>query len=760
MSNYYICIDNFKLEPLSYKVHFDWTDEFIGRTIKPDFYDRFDEFDETFLHGEELAFKGNYFNIETKIKDNIITDIEYGKYHDHGIGHGRPITDDVKITKKELKTIREFYDSQTVESTQEQYDNLINELESDKVLPGGYHYVKATSKGITVNDINGNAILINKNSLTDSIAISHSYIDVLFNRKILESNPDLFDQEIIDPLLAILSRVDYSSYQKIDRLLKQANNRKAAETAEDGYKNLLKCVIDNDAEKAKEFASYAAITDKDTDYEDTPLNIAVRNNNNQIVKTLVDNGACLLHNSAYKNRCTAIQAAIENRYYECQKILSDVLSNYNDEVAPFYVQDIYKALYFCNDFKTIKIVFPSTIGKCKFVMDAAKFENAFGIDELCFFADLKGASILWDLRNIEKAYQENRDLALKLVSQGCSEDVVDYFIEKDDYDLFECSIRQQNKTYSPKNHEKAYSLIFGRDERWYKTAEDYTEIIQFDKFLRSSLEQINQNDRATFYKTVKRLSLPIGSLGCVAEEISEYIKNNQIEEMKSFMEEYKIETNNLSFSKSEPYIEKMPEDQKRELILFFAQHRKSPFYNNYYSYQFDTIKDIGKSSDYLTNYIMANLPEDVSASIIGQFFEFNPKYKSEVVARFKELIGAAVFYEKKTIGSVIIDKALEMLDTRTFEDGHSISDMKWEMMRYLFIIERNSIIGLTSPRKKDNQEEIVKTVDALSHHFVDAVDLDTINFENHYYLSSKEKTLKELSDFEEKIMLGMKDLHS
>ena len=755
MSNFFICIDNFKLEPLSYKVHFDWTDEFIGRTIKPDFYDRFDEFDEGFLHGEELAFKGNYFSIENKIKDNIITDIEYGKYHDHDVGHGRPITDDVKITKKELKTIREFYDSQTVESTQAQYDSLINELESDKALADGYQYVKANGKGITVKDGSGNTILVNKNIIVDSLAMSRSYIDVLFNRKIMESNPDFFNQDIINPLLAVLSRVDYSSYQNKDKLLRQASNRKASETAEDGYRKLLKCVNDDDAEKALEFASYAAITDKDVEYEETPLNIAVRNNNTKIVQILVDNGACLLHNSTWKNRRTAIQMAIENRYYECQKILSDVLADYNEEVAPFYVKDIYNALYSCNDFETIKNVFPSTIGKCETVMEAGKFEKAFAIDELQFFANLKDASILWDLRSIINAYQVDKDLALKLVSQGCTEDVVDFFIEKNEYNLFECSIKQQNNFYSTKNHEKAYSLIFNRDERWFTTAKEHTERASFVDFWKNSLEQIYQKDRTAFYETVKKLNLSIDSLKCVAEEISNYIKHNQIDELKNYVNEYGINTNSFIFSIAEPNIDKLPENKKRELIRYFAEHHGQPYYHNYYSYQIDTIKEVGKTSDYLTNYIMANLPEDESIPIIEQFFDFIPKYKPEIVARFKEFIGATIFYEKKEIGSAIIDEALNMLDTRPFEDFHSISDMKWEMMRYLFITERNSIIELASPRKKDNQEKIVNTIDTLSHHFVDVVDLNSIDFENHYYLSSKEETLKKLSDFEDEIMHSM-----
>ncbi|MBR0461964.1 MAG: ankyrin repeat domain-containing protein [Erysipelotrichaceae bacterium] len=514
MSVYYICIDNFNIEPIDYKIHFKWTDEFIDKRINNEsFRDRFYEFEKDFLHSDELAIRGCYINLETEIENSTIKSIKYGKYRDLVYGHGRPATADLKLTKKEIKAISEFYASVTYDNTQEQYNSLINVLENKKELLDGFQYVKATSKGITVKDREGNKTVVNRKYIIDALAISHKYIDVLNDRKILESNLDYFDQAIIDPLLAILSCVDYSSYQNKDTLIRQANNRKIGESAEKGYEELLKAVRENNIEKTKDLAKYSAIVKSGEKDDDTPLNIAIRKNNAEIVKILVNNGACIFHNSSYEKGCPAIKAAIEERNYECQRILSEILINYNGDITWNFISSIYGALYKCNDFESIKTVFPSTIGKYKkYIFKASLFTTAFSSEELRYFASLDNASIIWDLRNIEVAYKTNKDLAMKLVSQGCDDDVVDFFIEEDDYELFESSIKHH--TYSPKGREDTATKIFEKDERWYKTAKRYADIQQFHRFEYSYLEQVYRDDKSRFFEIVKEFN------------ISEYTINN------------------------------------------------------------------------------------------------------------------------------------------------------------------------------------------------------------------------------------------
>ena len=547
----YMCTGNRNLREIVSEIEVPWEMKYIGRKIIPERYNELFDHNGYYFENDQYDMYGIIANINPTVdEEGYITAISSYKVKDNTCGHGRPQTEDRSLGKKDISHFSKILDSVTVDHVGLLYDKLKTAFTKNEMLPGGYVFKGFTAKGVSLIDPSGEARLLSKAKILQALVVSQTFIDVLYSEATLNSAPKYFDPLDVPLYLAIFSKIDATRYRNYTALVNDANNRALLREAAHGYPAFVEAVKSNDSSKISELVRFAplVIVDRERRYE-PPIIIATRQNNIAVVRMLLENGA--FSKEAYldeqKKSVSPLRIAVQNSNHDmiallCQYYAAEV-DNYSGIRYDFWINvpqhkfklsDVYDAIGEQQDLQSLKIILPkAALSPHKTVFNPQVF-STLTEDDVDFMISITGAAIGWPRALVEAAYQTNISKCRLMVEQGCELDVVDYFIECNDIELFEVAISHHSKI----RPRPSFAKIYDRGGAWYQILKkasspdfNYMELRQNrDRYL-EKLIKAEQFD--AFKSAVRKMGIdfPIDAL----DAFCNYPKNVQItEEMQDF----------------------------------------------------------------------------------------------------------------------------------------------------------------------------------------------------------------------------------
>lgn len=420
-------------------------------------------------------------NINPEVdEDGYITAISSYKVKDNTCGHGRPQTEDRSLGKKDISHFSKILDSVTVDHVGLLYDELKTSFEKNEMLQGGYKFKGFTAKGVSLIDSSGETRVLTKAKILQALVISQTFIDVLYSEATLNSAPKYFDPAEVPLYLAIFSKVDVTRYRNYTVLVNDANNRALLREAALGYSAFIEAVKSNDCSRISELIHFAplVIVDREKRYE-PPIIIATRQNNSAVVRMLLENGAFSKESYLDEQRksVSPLRIAVQNNNHDMVDLLCQYYAaeedNYSGSRYDFWVNvpqhkfklsDVYDAIGEQQDLQSLKIILPkAALSPYKTVFNPQVFSTLTEAD-IDFMISITGAAIGWPRALVEAAYQTNISKCRLMVEQGCELDVVDYFIECNEIELFEAAI-SHHSNIRPR---PSFIKIYDRGGKWYQ----------------------------------------------------------------------------------------------------------------------------------------------------------------------------------------------------------------------------------------------------------------------------------------------------
>lgn len=212
-----------KLDLASFEMGDGWFAPFYYRKTN-------EHFSEYFSGNGYYPYDDNYntnvrVNLQVFLDENgRVNDMKYYKVYDLTQGHGKPVTRDAELTPFDEKKLASALSLCTISTAEEELDQLIKKADGEK-LPGGWKITKITKRAITFADKKGNESSISCARIAKAIDISHAYLDILTRKEFWQANPRYLKAEDAEPLLALFSLIDATTYYHYDQLVAEAQRR-------------------------------------------------------------------------------------------------------------------------------------------------------------------------------------------------------------------------------------------------------------------------------------------------------------------------------------------------------------------------------------------------------------------------------------------------------------------------------------------------------------------------------------------------------
>ncbi len=492
----YIVIDNVLLVEATSKISYTFGNEFVGRHLKDNYEDNREILANGYFQSETLINRAISLGFEVDTDDDgYIESVTINKYQSKYFGHGKPVLAELKSTKKDESEIRKCLNNSIEFTLNEEYDDFINELKSQNCLPNEYRLTKITSKEIILTDKDNKLVSLSKDLIRMCLALSHEYIDLLYDKDIYLENEQLFEKENVDPLLSVLSCHDYSNYHNLQQLKEEAERRKIVRESRDGYAELVSAVKENNAEKVAEYAQYSRIYEYENQNEnvDHPLILAV-SEHPEYVGLLLDAGSYAnpevfpaIHDGCY----SALDIVYNNKDYELMQLIADCYDSSKREpyvkYAPgperhlyrgalgSFTKNAFKLLERGFDFTAARILYPHTTGQ----IIPRYYPVELDMELIKLLCSCKSLRVLWERKHFEMVSLSEPGLFDSMIKQGCEPNLVNYFIDIDDYDHFNMVIE---KWVNPNDnyylHYDSFKKVFQKDPKWHEALKKTPNIVK------------------------------------------------------------------------------------------------------------------------------------------------------------------------------------------------------------------------------------------------------------------------------------------
>ncbi len=206
-----------------FEMGYGWFAPFYYR--KPN--ERFTEF---FSGNGYYPYDGNYnTNIRVNLKvfldeNGRVDDMSYYKVYDFTQGHGKPVTRDAELTPFDEKKLVSALSVCTISTAEDELAQLLKKAENEK-LPDGWKILKTTKRSIIFVDKKGNEQSVSCSRIAKAIDISHAYLDILTRKEFWLANSKYLKVEDFEPLHALFSLIDATTYYKYNLLVSEAQKR-------------------------------------------------------------------------------------------------------------------------------------------------------------------------------------------------------------------------------------------------------------------------------------------------------------------------------------------------------------------------------------------------------------------------------------------------------------------------------------------------------------------------------------------------------
>lgn len=481
----FICSDNHELQEVKTKIGFSWEHKYIGRKIIPEKYEKLFNHNGHYPEDDYYDMAGFSINLKPMLDEyGTIVSIDYYKMKDLYCGHGRPASEDYALSRRDVALFCKILDGVTEDYIETEYLNLCNSCLPDCILPGGYRFKKHLKAGISFLAPDGSSASIGKEKLIRALYVSHFYVDVLNCEETLKESSVLFAEKDIPLYLAALSMVDYRGYAGIEQLLTEAKNREIGRSAKEGYAGLIHAVRNNDFEAATEYVDYAKIVMDDDDCE-SPLLIAVRNNNLNMVSLLLEHGALSIQSYIGDGgvSISPLLEAVKNKNFDIIRLLCEHRGSegrvyrwsLRNPADKFNIEDVFDEIKMPEDIEMLEIILPYAAMAESVIPYSLTGCEYLSVEMIERLSRIEGARISWPLSYVETVYRESKDLCKGLFAaimrQGSANEVLDYLIEKNEFDLFALCIN----AYSRVDLRDSFWQTYDRDIEWYRLIESKTD---------------------------------------------------------------------------------------------------------------------------------------------------------------------------------------------------------------------------------------------------------------------------------------------
>ena len=255
-----------------------------------------------YIHEELDEFDGVVYRVYAEISDSRVTSVSVYKADYNDCGHGRPNSVEKSPTSAQWKQIFAVLDECFFDQNENEVLQVINTALALKCSYRGYSIKKVLKNDVEFTTPGGKPVKLPKKRVSQAVAFSHSDISIIRKPEIAKKFSECLGKMSFEPLFAILSTIDPSTYDHYDSL-----NDKYR------YKELLAAIANGDYESVKEFPDVL----KQSKLTVSIIGREIANANNPILSNWffehVPSGSCSLNSMLY--------AAIEQEQTETVNII-------------------------------------------------------------------------------------------------------------------------------------------------------------------------------------------------------------------------------------------------------------------------------------------------------------------------------------------------------------------------------------------------------------------------------------------------------
>ena len=460
---YSVCVNNQDLISVG-PICIDWETPFLNL-----YFDRekarqkhFADNGRNWQHSDtDYSFKTTLLDVYLDENDHI-TGLSMYKYQSTSFNHGKNSSKELKVTASDIKEKLSILQEIVSDPSEEELEKLLSDVRQSKY--GIERQFKAGKTSVSIHDENGTVQLIKQKTLLKAIQISHKYLEILHNYKVFSCCPKDFPEEIRPVLHELLSFVNTGKYYRIDSLKQEMERRELIEEAEESYPRLRQAVIDGDLAEVNRLAKFAKVLPSPCQ-DGSPLYHAVKDNKNDIAKVLLENGAYVLEIERDGSHYP-LEIAYNNRNRE----LVHLLISYHGAKSKTYsvfkhnMDNVIRSCAENKDYEVLRLIIPEAFTfdmRTWLTPDMFPEMNEETIQEI---STIEGLRVAWSLDIIQPIYEKkNFELCRRMLCQGSTKEVVEYFIAENDFEMFEVSV----SCHADLGQYGKYTPVFERGGKWY-----------------------------------------------------------------------------------------------------------------------------------------------------------------------------------------------------------------------------------------------------------------------------------------------------
>ena len=461
---YSVCLDNTDLIRIN-PIDVDWETTFLNL-----YFDRSKAkeigFADNGRHWQynDTDYSFNTVNMNVYLDDNDhISGIDFYKYKTTSFNHGKNSSRELSVSASDRKAYLAVLQKVIVDTSEDEVDRLISAVEQSEF--GKERQLQVKKNDISLLDQNGVRQTIKRKTILKAVQISHVYLEVILNDRVFNLYPKDFPPEICSVLHEILSFVDIDQYYCVDDLRYDMSIRELFETADEKYPLLRQAVIDGDIDKVRELAPYAMLVPEDNS-EGSPLIHAVMENRTDILKILLENGAYTIEMERDGSRYP-----LEMAYKNGNRDIVRLLLAYHGAKSKIYgafkhnTDNLLKMCAANKDYEVLELMAPEAYTADKGTWLTPELFPDMEDETIDALSKCKGIKMVWTLDQIKPIYEKKEyEMCKRMLQQGSTKEVIDYFAAQDDCEMFEASLQCHSSIHLSR---ETYIHVYEHGRKWF-----------------------------------------------------------------------------------------------------------------------------------------------------------------------------------------------------------------------------------------------------------------------------------------------------
>ena len=434
---YSVCEGNLELRSIA-PISVSWKTSFLNL-----FFDREKAREKHFAdNGKNWQYSDTDYSFKTTLLDvylddnDHIVDVTMYKYQSTSFNHGKNSSKELKVTTADITKYLAVLSEVVEENAEEETEKVLSSFQQSDL--GKDRKLQISKNDFTVLDSNNHELKIKKKTLMKALQLSRKYLEIFHDDSVFTDCPKEFPPDSWSVLHELLSFVNTENYYHIDDLKYQMEMRKLIALAEEKYPQLRQAVIDGNYVSVTELASFAKLVPQENP-EGAPLFHAVKGNRIDLAKALLENGAYAIEMAKDGSRFPLeVAYQNENRDMICLLVGYHGAKVKTYSVSKHNTDGFLKACAANKDYDVLKLLPAEAFSIDPRTWLAPEMFPDMNDDTVRSISDCDSIRMAWELDQIKPVYeQKDRELCKKMLHQGSTKQVVEFFIAENDFEMFE-----------------------------------------------------------------------------------------------------------------------------------------------------------------------------------------------------------------------------------------------------------------------------------------------------------------------------------